>query len=122
MWTMHGVFTGEMKDLLLAFEVAGTLFGDHKLKGGFSSHFVGFQLRYDLIEVGISSKRGSWIVQWIVKARSNKFVVQARDFSEFLGRLGFIAQLLVYLVETSLVTTFRMSSGCSSGDGISPSR
>lgn len=99
---LHGVFIGEMKFIhlwvwLLAFEVAGTPFGYHKFKGGFSSEFVGFQLRYDLIEVGISPRRGDWIVQWIDKARSNKFVVQARDFAEFLGRLGFIAQLLIWL-------------------------
>ena len=30
-------------------------------------------------------------------ASDSKFVVQARDFKEFLGRLGFVAQLLVWL-------------------------
>ena len=36
---------------LLAFEVVGTLFGYHKFKGGFSSDFMGFHLRYDRNEV-----------------------------------------------------------------------
>ena len=99
---LHGVFTGERKFLwlwtwLLAFEMTGVPFGYHKFKGGFSSEFVGFQIRYDLTEVGISPKRGDWIVQWVVKARQNNYVVQARDFSEFLGRLGFIAQLLTWV-------------------------
>jgi len=99
---LHGVFTGERKFLhlwiwLLAYEMAGTPFGYHKFKGGFASEFVGFQIRYDKTEVGISSKRGDWIVQWISKAEQNKFVVQARDFTEFLGRLGFISQLLIWL-------------------------
>ena len=99
---LHGVFAGESKFLflwvwLLAFEVAGTKFGYHKFKGGFASEFVGFQIRYDLTEVGISTKRGTWIIDWIDRAMANRYVVQARDFSEFLGRLGFIAQLLVWL-------------------------
>ena len=99
---LHGVFTGERKFLhlwvwLLAYEMAGTPFGYHKFKGGFASEFVGFQIRYDKTEVGISFKRGDWIVQWISKAEQNKFVVQAREFTEFLGRLGFISQLLIWL-------------------------
>ena len=36
-------------------------------------------------------------MQWVEKAKSNKYVVQSRDFSEFLGRLGFISQLLTWL-------------------------
>ena len=45
---------------------------------------------------GISPKRGSWILEWIRKAEESKFVVQARSFAEFLGRLGFISQLLIW--------------------------
>eukprot|EP00435_Cladocopium_sp_Y103_P068509 s490_g31.t1 len=99
---LHGTFAGPDKFLflwvwLLAFEVLGTPFGYHKFKGGFSSEFVGFHLRYDLSEVGISKKRGDWLVNWINTAASQKFVVSSRDFVEFLGRLGFVAQLLVWL-------------------------
>ena len=58
---LHGAFTGTSKfELLwvwlLAFEVIGTPFGYHKFKGGFSSDFVGFHLRYDRNEVGITVK------------------------------------------------------------------
>eukprot|EP00435_Cladocopium_sp_Y103_P011890 s182_g3.t1 len=38
---------------------------------------------------------GAWLVEWIRKAEQQKFV--ARDFVEFLGRLGFSAQLLTWL-------------------------
>ncbi|CAK9006461.1 Uncharacterized protein SCF082_LOCUS9026, partial [Durusdinium trenchii] len=99
---LHGVFLGERKFLdlwiwLLAFELTGTPFGYHKFKGGVASEFVGFNLRYDLTEVGISDKRGQWLIRWIVNAKDNRWVVPARDFSEFLGRLCFVAQLLVWL-------------------------
>jgi len=99
---LHGAFTGPSKfELLwvwlLAFEVIGTPFGYHKFKGGFSSDFVGFHLRYDRNEVGITVKRGTWLVDWIRALEGKKFVVSAREFSEFLGRLGFVAQLLTWL-------------------------
>ena len=99
---LHGAFVGRDKFLhlwiwVLAYELIGTPFGYHKFKGGLSSEFVGFQIRYDLSEVGISMKRGDWLTQWIVNARKNRFVVTARDFSEFLGRLGFVAQLVIWV-------------------------
>eukprot|EP00435_Cladocopium_sp_Y103_P038160 s256_g10.t1 len=99
---LHGVFVGPEKFLflwiwVLAYELAGTPFGYHKFKGGFSSEFVGFLIRYDCSEVGISVKRGDWLLNWIKSARDNRFVVAARDFVEFLGRLGFISQLITWL-------------------------
>ena len=99
---LHGAFVGGSKfELLwiwlLAFEVIGTPFGYHKFKGGFSSDFVGFHLRYDRNEVGITVKRGQWLVSWISALEEKRFVVAAREFSEFLGRLGFVAQLLTWL-------------------------
>ena len=77
--------------------MVGTPFGYHKFKGGLESSFVGFQLHYDRALVGISVSRGTWIVEWIKKVSKDNFVVPARDFSEFLGRLGFISQLLIWL-------------------------
>ena len=99
---LHGAFVGRDKFLhlwiwVLAYELIGTQFGYHKFKGGLSSEFVGFQIRYDLSEVGISLKRGDRLMQWISNARKNRFVVTARDFSEFLGRLGFVAQLVIWV-------------------------
>ena len=82
---------------LLAFELVGTPFGHIKFSGGFAPNFVGYHIRYDLQQVGITAKRGEWLVDWIKAAADAKFVVQARDFREFRGRLGFVAQLLVWL-------------------------
>ena len=116
---LHGVFVGERKFLnlwiwLLAFEMAGTPFGYHKFTGGFASEFVGFHLRYDHAEVGVSEKRGSWLVQWIKDAEANRWVVQARSFTEFLGRLSFVAQLLVW-IKPHLAPLFAWSAVVGSG-------
>lgn len=99
---LHGSFTGSSKFLrlwiwVLAFELVGTPFAYRKFRGGFASAFVGYQMRYDLNEVGISVRRGEWLTKWIRSAEEKRFVVVTRDFAEFLGRLGFVAQLLVWL-------------------------
>ena len=99
---LHGAFVGpgKFKFLwvwVLAFELIGTPFGYHKFKGGLSSEFVGFHMKYDVAEVGISEKRGNWLVSWIERLAEQKFVIASRDFVEFLGRLSFVAQLLVWL-------------------------
>jgi hypothetical protein len=116
---LHGAFTGERKFAclwiwLLAFEVIGTPFGYHKFKGGFSSDFVGFHLRYDRCEVGITTKRGTWLVDWIKALEGKKFVIPAREFSEFLGRLSFVAQLLTWL-KPHLAPLFAWGSVASPG-------
>ena len=87
---LHGSFAGHRKFLhlwiwLLAYELVGVPFGYHKFKGGLSSDFVGFHLRYDLCEVGITEKRGKWLREWILKVAASKFIVQTREFSEFWG-------------------------------------
>ena len=99
---LHGAFVGDRKFhnlwvWILAFELVGTPFGYHKFRGGFSVEFVGFQMRYDTKEVGITVKRGDWLRDWIIKAEEKRHVVVTRDFSEFLGRLGFVSQLLVWM-------------------------
>jgi len=116
---LHGAFAGAQKFemlwiWLLAFELVGTPFGYHKLRGGFASEFVGYHLRYDRNEVGITTRRGSWLVDWIQSLEKRKFVVAARDFSEFLGRLGFVSQLLVWL-KPHLAPLFAWSAVASSG-------
>ena len=112
---LHGAFTGERKFdwlwiWLPAFEVIGTPFGYHKFKGGFSSDFLGFHLRYDKNEGGIRVKRGTWLVNWIRALEEKRFVVPAKEFSEFLGRLGFVAQLLTWL-KSSLAPLYNVCVG-----------
>ena len=116
---LHGAFTGGRKFeclwiWLLAFEVIGTPFGYHKFKGGFSSDFVGFHLRYDRCEVGITEKRGTWLVDWIKALEVKRYVVPSREFSEFLGRLSFVAQLLTWL-KPHLAPLFAWGSVASPG-------
>ena len=116
---LHGAFAGAQKFemlwiWLLAFELVGTPFGYHKFRGGFASEFVGYHLRYDRNEVGITTRRVSWLVDWIQSLEKRKFVVAARDFSEFLGRLGFVSQLLVWL-KPHLAPLFAWSAVASSG-------
>ena len=84
---LSGAFLGDRKfrNLLiwvLAFEVAGTPFGYHKFSGGFSVAFVGCQLQNDACQVGISDRRGRWLLEWIDRAQADSFVVVSRDFSE----------------------------------------
>lgn len=87
---LHGTFLGQRKFLnlwiwLLAFELVGTPFGYHKFSGGCAASFVGYHIRYDLQQVGITTKGGEWLCAWIVSAASSKFVVQARAFRELGG-------------------------------------
>ncbi|CAL1152593.1 unnamed protein product [Cladocopium goreaui] len=99
---LHGAFTGlrkfhNMWVWILAFELIGTPFGYHKFRGGFSVEFVGFQMKYDTKEVGVTIRRGDWLRDWILAAADKRYVVVTRDFAEFLGRLGFVSQLLVWM-------------------------
>ena len=99
---LHANFGGKRKFTLLLmwlamFEVMGTPFSYKKFKGGYTVAFVGYELSYADTSVGISSARGGWILRWIEDARKARFVVQVRRFSEFLGRLGFVARLLTWI-------------------------
>ena len=65
-----GTFLGVRKFLnlwiwLLAFELVGTPFGYHKFSGAFAASLVVYYSRHDLQQVGITSKRGEWLVNWI---------------------------------------------------------
>ena len=116
---LSGAFLGDRKFVnlliwVLAFEVAGTPFGYHKFSGGLSVAFVGYQLQYDSCQVGISDRRGRWLLEWIDKAQANSFVVVSRDFSEFLGRLGFVSQVLVW-IKPHLSPLYAWSAATASG-------
>ena len=98
---VHANFAGRDKfhHLLMwlaCFEMFGTPFAYRKFRGGLTP-FVGYELSYPDQRVGISESRGQWLLKWISEARSAKFVVSVRRFAEFLGRLGFVSRLLVWL-------------------------
>ena len=82
---------------LACFEMFGTPFAYKKFRGGLTSAFVGYELSYPDQRVGISESRGQWLLKWIAEAKASKFVVSVRRFAEFLGRLGFVSRLLVWL-------------------------
>ncbi len=88
----------------------GTPFGYHKFKGGLFSDFVGFHLRYDLC----AETRGRWLRDWILKVAASKYIVQTREFAEFLGRLGFVSQLLTWM-KAHLAPLYSWSAATSSG-------
>ena len=103
---VHANFAGRDKfhHLLMwlaCFEMFGTPFAYNeaykKFRGGLTSAFVGYELSYPDQRVGISESRGQWLLKWISEARASKFVVSVRRFAEFLGRLGFVSRLLVWL-------------------------
>ena len=82
---------------LVSFEMIGTPFAYKKFRGGLSSAFVGYELSYTDQRVGISESRGQWLLKWIREARAARFMVSVRRFGEFLGRLGFVSRLLVWI-------------------------
>ncbi|CAE7937949.1 FCPC [Symbiodinium necroappetens] len=99
---VHANFAGKDKfhHLLMwlaCFEMFGTPFAYKKFRGGLTSAFVGYELSYPDQRVGISESRGQWLLKWIEEARASRFVVSVRRFAEFLGRLGFVSRLLVWL-------------------------
>ncbi|CAE7884862.1 mettl24, partial [Symbiodinium necroappetens] len=99
---VHANFAGRDKfhHLLMwlaCFEMFGTPFAYKKFRGGLTSAFVGYELSYPDQRVGISESRGQWLLKWIEEARASRFVVSVRRFAEFLGRLGFVSRLLVWL-------------------------
>ena len=99
---VHSNFSGRDKFLhllmwLVSFEMIGTPFAYKKFRGGLSSAFVGYELSYTDQRVGISESRGQWLLKWIREARAARFMVSVRRFGEFLGRLGFVSRLLVWI-------------------------
>ena len=58
---------------------------------------MGFWTDYRSMQIGIAKKRGDWLQEWIKSAESEGFLVATRSFAEFLGRLGFVSQVLVWL-------------------------
>lgn len=116
---LHGVFVGSSKYhnlwvWLLAFEMVGTPFGYHKFRGGVETEFVGYTLRYDLKSIGISRRRGDWLREWYKGLVEKGFTIVARDFAEYLERLSFVAQVLVWL-KPHLAPLFAWSAAISMG-------
>ena len=99
---LHVVVFGERKFLTLwmmlaAYEALGTPFQYAKFAGGIEVTFVGFQLDYGRCKMGVTAKRGLWLLNFIKEMEEARYTVHMRRFGEFLGRLAFLARVLVWL-------------------------
>ena len=83
--------------LIAVYEIVGTPFGYHKFKGGLQIPFVGYELDYYHKTIGISLKRAQWLKGFMEELDQKRYTVPMRDFNEFLGRLGFVARILVWI-------------------------
>ena len=83
--------------ILLIYELVGAPFSYKKFSGGLKVQFVGYLLDYRECLIGITKKRGEWLVNFIEEMRKAGGTVLLRRFNEFVGRLGFVARVLVWL-------------------------
>ena len=83
--------------MLAAYEALGTPFQYAKFAGGIEVTFVGFQLDYGRCKMGVTAKRGLWLLNFIKEMEEARYTVHMRRFGEFLGRLAFLARVLVWL-------------------------
>ena len=83
--------------VLLLYELLGTPFSYGKFAGGLQVQFVGYLLDYRPCMIGITKKRGDWLVTFVEDMQKAKGTTLMRRFNEFLGRLGFVARVLVWL-------------------------
>ena len=63
------------------------------LSGGFQLDYVGFWMDYARFEIGMSERRTNWLIRFIDEMETNDWLVNARRFQEFHGRLGFASQI-----------------------------
>jgi len=82
---------------IAALEMTGTPFSYKKFRGGFTMDYVGYWLDYSRFEMGMSERRTAWLVEFIDRLEADQWLVMARRYQEFHGRLGFAAQVLPWL-------------------------
>lgn len=82
---------------ILMYELMGTPFAYGKFTGGLQVQFVGYLLDYKECFIGITKRRGDWLIQFIDELARSKGTIYLRRFNEFLGRLGFVARVLIWL-------------------------
>ena len=82
--------------LVMAFvflAVLGAPFKWKKQRGGLCTEWIGLTTDYRKYSMGLSEKRASWLVTWMRETCACK-MVDPREFSAVLGRLGFAASAL----------------------------
>ena len=99
---LHLTCLGPRKFLVLwtalaLYEILGTPFSYAKFSGGLQVCFVGYLLDYRACRLGITQRRGAWLVSFIDEMFASKGTIYMRRFNEFLGRLGFVSRVLLWL-------------------------
>eukprot|EP00435_Cladocopium_sp_Y103_P068191 s408_g31.t1 len=99
---LHLTCLGERKFVnlwiaLLVYEILGTPFSYGKFSGGLQVQFVGYLLDYRECLLGITKRRGDWLVTFIDDMLRSNGTIYMRRFNEFLGRLGFVSRVLIWL-------------------------
>ena len=49
------------------------------------------------MSLGITEKRGAWLLEFLENLKRDRFTVHMRRFAEFLGRLGFVIRVLCWM-------------------------
>jgi len=99
---LHLTCLGPRKFLVLwtalaLYEILGTPFSYAKFTGGLQVCFVGYLLDYRACRLGITQRRGAWLVSFIDEMFASRGTTYMRRFNEFLGRLGFVSRVLLWL-------------------------
>ena len=82
--------------ILVAWIMIGTPFSLHKFRGGLQIDWVGYWCDYGRFMMGVSEKRGRWLVRWARDLVANERA-HMKSFAEGLGRLGFASLILKWL-------------------------
>jgi len=77
--------------------MVGTPFKWSKFRGGVCLDYVGGYFEYFKFKVGLSERRASWIMEFILDVQKGRGMVEHRRFVEFVGRLVYAGQVLYWL-------------------------
>ena len=119
---LHIVVFGPRKFVVMwmmvaAYEALGTPFQYAKFVGGIEVSFVGFQLDYGKCQMGVTEKRGQWLVSFVKEMEEARFTVHMHETLWGVpGSAGFLG-LRFDLVEGSLGTAVQLGSGTGQRDG-----
>ena len=100
---LHAAFMGQGKFINLwvmvaLYETLGTPFAYKTFSGGIVAQFiVGYNIDYKMVALGITEKRGAWLLEFLENLKKDRFTVHMRRFAEFLGRLGFVSRVLCWM-------------------------
>ena len=92
----QGVYRPILRWLVLAL-LLGIPLKRSKIRGGFTADFIGNTYNWRLLLGGLSEARATWLISWLDGTLANK-VVAIRELRSVVGRLGFSATLLRYLL------------------------